>query len=247
MGKLDGKVAIVTGGASGIGLATVEAFIEKRVKVVIADYNEQAGKAVEKNLREIGGEVFFVHVNITIEQSVEGLVAETINKYGRVDILINNAGIGGLIPTHELSFEEYNKIIAVNQNGVFFASKHVIREMLKTGGGSIVNTASILGTIGHPGAFAYTASKGAVINLTKTLALEYAEKNIRVNTVCPGFLESGTVNREANGISYDDLVAKHPIGRLGRADEIAHAVVFLCENDFVTGTSLIVDGGYTAK
>jgi NAD(P)-dependent dehydrogenase (short-subunit alcohol dehydrogenase family) len=247
MGKLEGKVAIVTGAASGIGLAAVEALIEQNAKVVIADYNEQAGKVVEKNLRERGGEVLFVQVNVAIEKSVEVLVDETINKYGKIDILVSNAGIGGLTPTHELSFEEYNKIIAVNQNGVFFAAKHVIREMLKTGGGSIVNTASILGTVGHPSAFAYTASKGAVINLSKTLALEYANKNIRVNSICPGFLESGTVNREENGISYNELVAKHPIGRLGRADEIAHAIIFLCENDFITGTTLVVDGGYTAR
>jgi NAD(P)-dependent dehydrogenase (short-subunit alcohol dehydrogenase family) len=119
--------------------------------------------------------------------------------------------------------------------------------MLKTGGGSIVNTASILGHVGQAGAFAYNASKGAVNILSKSLALEYADKNIRVNTVCPGYVESGMVNKEALGDYYDGLVAKHPIGRIGKAEEIAHAIVFLCENDFVTGTSLIVDGGYTAQ
>lgn len=247
MGNLEKKVAIVTGGSSGIGLATVKALVEKGATVVISDLSEQSGRLVENELRETGADVLFIKVNVAEEKSVENLVKETVNRYGKVDILINNAGIGGLTPTHTLTFEQYNKIISVNQNGVFFAAKHVIREMLKTGGGCIVNTASILGTVGHPEAFAYTASKGAVLNLTKTLALEYADKNIRVNTICPGFLDTGTVNREANGLSNSELIAKHPIGRLGKPEEIAHAIIFLCENDFVTGTSLIVDGGYTAR
>ncbi|MFJ7830320.1 SDR family NAD(P)-dependent oxidoreductase [Peribacillus sp. NPDC097206] len=247
MGKLDKKVAIVTGGASGIGLATVKALIEQGVTVVISDLNEPPGVFAEQELKKNGAEVLFIKVNVAEEKSVENLVTETVNRYGKVDILINNAGIGGLNPTHTLTFEQYNKIISVNQHGVFFAAKHVIREMLKTGGGCIVNTASILSTVGLPETFAYTASKGAVLNLTKTLALEYADKNIRVNAISPGFLESGTVNREANNLSYKELIAKHPIGRLGKPEEIAHAIIFLCENDFVTGTSLIVDGGYTAR
>ncbi len=247
MAKLDGRVAIVTGGASGIGLATVEAFIEKGAKVVFADYNEEAGKAVEKELKEKGADVLFVAVNVADERSVENLVVETVDTYGKVDIMVNNAGIGILAPTHELTFEDYNKVISINQNGVFFGSKYAIREMLKTGGGSIVNTASILGHVGQAGAFAYNASKGAVNILTKSLALEYADKNIRVNSVCPGYVESGMVNKKALGDYYDGLVAKHPIGRIGRPDEIAHAIVFLCENEFVTGTNLLIDGGYTAQ
>ena len=247
MSTLKSKVAIVTGGSSGIGLATVKALTKKGATVVIADINEQSGKLVEEELKKNEADVLFINVNVAEEKSVENLVNETVNKYGKVDILINNAGIGGLTPTHTLTFEQYNKIISVNQNGVFLAAKHAIREMLKTGGGCIVNTASILGTVGHPEAFAYTASKGAVLNLSKTLALEYADKNIRVNTICPGFLDTGTVNREANGLSNSELIAKHPIGRLGKPEEIAHAIIFLCENDFVTGTSLIVDGGYIAR
>lgn len=247
MTQLSGKVAIVTGGASGIGLATAEAFIDKGAKVVIADYNEQAGKAKEKELQGKGGDVLFVQVNVADEQSVERLVSETVKKYGKLDIIVNNAGVGILAATHELSFEDYNKVITVNQNGVFFGSKYAIREMLKTGGGSIVNTASILGHVGEAGAFAYNASKGAVNLMTKSLALEYADKNIRVNAICPGYVESGMVNKEALGDFYDGLVARHPIGRLGRPEEIAHAIVFLCENDFTTGTSLLVDGGYTAQ
>ncbi|WP_353738259.1 SDR family NAD(P)-dependent oxidoreductase [Peribacillus asahii] len=133
MRKLEKKVAIVTGGASGIGLATVKALVEKGAAVVISDLNEQSGELVEKELREDGADVLFIKVNIAEEKSVENLVKETVNRYGKIDILINNAGIGGLKPTHTLTFEQYNKIISVNQHGVFFAAKHVIREMLKTG------------------------------------------------------------------------------------------------------------------
>ena len=247
MSNLKNQVAIVTGGASGIGLATVEAFVEKGAKVVIADFNEKAGKAVEKKLKGKTTDVLFVQVNVADEKSVENLVAETVKAFGKVDVLINNAGVGVLAETHELTFEDYNKVISVNQNGVFFAAKHAIREMLKTGGGSIVNTASILGHVGQAGAVAYNASKGAVNILTKSLALEYATRNIRVNAVCPGYVDSGMVSKEALGDYYNGLVAQHPIGRLGRPEEIAHAIVFLTENDFVTGSSLIVDGGYTAQ
>lgn len=247
MWNLEKKVSIVTGGASGIGLATVKQFIQKGGRVVIADYNVEAGQSVEKDLKEKGADVVFIETNVADEKSVENLVAETVKKYGRVDIMVNNAGIGVLASTHELSFEEYNKVISINQNGVFFGAKYAICEMLKTGGGSIVNVASILGHVGQAGAFAYNASKGAVNILTKSLALEYASKNIRVNVVCPGYVESGMVNKEALGDYYDGLVAQHPIGRLGVPDEIAHSIVFLCENEFATGTSLIIDGGYTAQ
>ncbi|HWO96918.1 MAG TPA: SDR family oxidoreductase [Bacillus sp. (in: firmicutes)] len=247
MAQLDGKVAIVTGGASGIGLATVEAFAEKGVKVVIADYNEESGKAAEKQLKETGADVLFVQVDVSDEKSVERLVQETVKRFGKLDIMVNNAGVGTLASTHELSFEDYNRVISINQNGVFFGSKYAIQEFLKTGGGSIVNTASILGHVGQAGAFAYNAAKGAVNILTKSLAVEYADKSIRVNAVCPGYVESGMVNKEALGEFYDGLVAKHPIGRLGKPEEIAHAIVFLSENDFVTGSSLMIDGGYTAQ
>jgi NAD(P)-dependent dehydrogenase (short-subunit alcohol dehydrogenase family) len=247
MTNLQDKVAVVTGGASGIGLATVQAFLERGAKVVIGDYNEESGKAIEQQLKETYENVLFVRTNVAEGQSVENLVKEAVDTFGQLDIIFNNAGIGIQKPTHELTAEEYQRVIAVNQDGVFYGIKYALREMLKTGGGAIINTSSILGTVGEPTSIPYAASKGAVNLITKSVALEYANRNIRANAVAPGFIESGLVNKEALGEFYDGLVAKHPIGRLGHPEEIAHAVVFLAENDFVTGTTIHVDGGYTAK
>jgi NAD(P)-dependent dehydrogenase (short-subunit alcohol dehydrogenase family) len=247
MTNLQDKVAVVTGGASGIGLATVKAFLDRGAKVVIGDYNEESGKAIEQQLKETYENVLFVRTNVAEEQSVENLVKAAVDTFGQLDIIFNNAGIGIQKPTHELTAEEYQRVIAVNQDGVFYGIKYAIREMLKTGGGAIINTSSILGTVGEPTSIPYAASKGAVNLITKSVALEYADRNIRANAVAPGFIESGLVNKEALGDFYDGLVAKHPIGRLGHPEEIAHAVVFLAENDFVTGTTIHVDGGYTAK
>ncbi|WP_431027954.1 SDR family NAD(P)-dependent oxidoreductase [Lysinibacillus sp. LZ02] len=246
MFNLQDKVAIVTGGSSGIGLATVKAFVAKGAKVILSDINTEAGNQHVASIRESGGEASFFEANVADEAAVQALVKFAVDTYGKLDIIVNNAGIGVLAPTHELSFEEYNHVIKVNQDSVFYGSKYAIQEFLKTGGGAIVSVASILGTVGEPGAFAYNASKGAVNIMTKSLAAEYSGQNIRVNSVCPGYVESGMVNKEALGDFYDGLVARHPIGRLGRPEEIAHAIVFLCENEFVTGCNLLVDGGYTA-
>ena len=247
MKNLQDKVAVVTGGASGIGLATVKAFLDRGAKVVIGDYDEESGKAVEQQLKDTYENVLFVNTNVADEQAVENLIKTAVDKFGQLDVIFNNAGIGIQKPTHELTAEEYKRIIAINQDGVFYGMKYALREMLKTGGGAIVNTSSILGTVGEPTSIPYAASKGAVNLMTKSVALEYADRNIRVNAVAPGFIESGLVNKEALGDFYDGLVAKHPVGRLGTPEEIAHAVVFLAENDFVTGTTIHVDGGYTAK
>lgn len=246
--NLTGKVAIVTGGASGIGLATAKAFLDKGAKVIIADFNEEGGKQAEKQLKQGDAEVAFINVDVASEESVEKLVAATVERYGRVDIMVNNAGVGVLGVTHELTYEDYHKVISINQDGVFFGAKHAIKNMLKNGdGGVIINTSSILGTVGEGGAFAYNATKGAVNLMTKSLALQYAEHKIRVNAVAPGYVESGMVSKEALGDFYDALVNKHPVGRLGQPEEIAHAIVFLVENEFVTGSTLMVDGGYTAQ
>lgn len=245
--NLNGKVAVITGAASGIGLATAKSFVEKGVKVVLSDYNEKDGQAETDKLKNNGAEVIFVKADVSNEDQVKRLISETVKQFGQIDILFNNAGIGVLGETHKMTYDEYRKVIAINQDGVFFGAKYAITEMLKTGGGVIINTSSILGSVGEPGAFPYNASKGAVNLMTKSLALQYADRGIRVNSVCPGYVDSGMVNKEALGDFYDKLVDKHPVGRLGRADEIAHAVIFLCENEFVTGQNILVDGGYTAQ
>lgn len=246
MKTLKDKIAIVTGGASGIGQETVKAFVDKGASVVIADYNEEDGKAFEKEMLDDGAEVRFRLVDVSKKEEVKNLIKETVDKYGQLDIIVNNAGVGILKDTHELEYEEYKNVIDINQDGVYFGCRYAIPEMLKTGGGCIVNTSSILGFVGQAGALPYNASKGAVNTMTKSLAAEYADRNIRVNSVNPGYVESGMVNREELGEFYDQLVEKHPVGRLGEPEEIAHAIVFLCENEFVTGINLLVDGGYTA-
>ncbi|WP_142828075.1 SDR family NAD(P)-dependent oxidoreductase [Planococcus soli] len=246
--ELAGKVAVVTGAASGIGLATAQALTAKGAKVVVADINTEGGEAAAKELQGTGAEAVFIEVDASLEESVANLIAETVKTFGQIDIMVNNAGIRALSETHLLSYEDYRKVIAVNQDGVFFGSKHAIREMLKSGGGTIVNTASILGSVGEARAFAVSASKGAVKLMTKSLALQYADKNIRVNAVSPGYIETAMSNRTTlSPEAYERSVVKHPIGRLGRPEEVAHAIIFLCENDFVTGATIMVDGGYTAQ
>lgn len=245
MNELKDKVAVITGGASGIGLAAVEAFLSKGSKVVLSDYDVDAGEKQVDRLKD-KGEVIFIKADVSKEDDVKSLIEKSVEKLGSVDVLFNNAGIGAQGETHELTYEDYSKVIKINQDGVFFGSKYAVREMLKSGGGVIINTASILGVVGEPTAFAYNASKGAVVMMTKSLALQYAKDNIRCAAIAPGYVESGMVNREALGDYYDNLVDKHPIGRLGQPEEIAHAAVFIAENEFITGITLLVDGGYTA-
>lgn len=246
MMNLDGKVAVVTGASSGIGLATAKAFVAKGVKVVLSDINEETGIAATEALKGQGHAAAFFKANVAEEEAVKSLVQFAVDTFGQLDIIVNNAGIGALGSTHELSYEDYHKVIQVNQDSIFYGSKYAIQQFLKQNGGVIVNIASILGTVGEAGAFAYNASKGAVNIMTKSLAAEYSSRNIRTNAICPGYVESGMVNKEALGDFYDGLVARHPIGRLGQPEEIAHACVFVCENEFMTGATLLVDGGYTA-
>lgn len=246
MFDLKDKVAVITGGASGIGLATVEAFLDKGAKVVLSDYNAADGQKHADRLSE-KGDVMFVKADVSNESEVKALIDKTVESYGSVDVLFNNAGIGAQGATHELTYEDYSKVIKINQDGVFFGSKYAVQQMRKNGGGVVINCASILGIVGEPTAYAYNASKGAVVLMTKSLALQYAKDNIRCAAVAPGYVESGMVNREALGEYYDNLVDKHPIGRLGVPEEIAHAVVFIAENEFLTGITLPVDGGYTSQ
>lgn len=245
------KVAIVTGGASGIGLATVAAFLEKGGKVVIADFNEEGGKKAETDFKEKGFEnVVFAKVDVSQEDEVKQLVEFAVDTYGALDIMINNAGIGGQGKLGiSMTAEEYHRVIAVNQFGVFYGMKYAIEQMQRQGSkGSVVNISSIEGSIGEPILLDYNASKGAVNQMTKAAALAYSAQGIRVSAVAPAYVDTGMVNPEAMGQEwYDSLIERHPVARLGTSEELAHAICFAVENEFVTGTTIMVDGGYTAQ
>lgn len=245
MGKLQGKVALITGGASGIGAATAKLFVEEGAKVVLVDVNEEKGKAFEAELKAQHAEALFVKVDITSEEDVANLFKQAVDTFGRVDIVFNNAGIGPTGPTENYSYENWRKTINVDLDGVFLVAREGIREMLKIGGGVIVNTASMYGLVGAPQSAAYNAAKGGVINFTRSLGLEYAERNIRVNALCPGFIDTPIIPEEMK----DMLVAITPMKRMGLSEEIAKAVLFLASDDssFMTGNTLTVDGGYTAQ
>ncbi|WP_172255075.1 SDR family NAD(P)-dependent oxidoreductase [Saccharibacillus deserti] len=245
MGKLQNKVALITGGASGIGAATARLFVQEGAKVVLADLNEEKGKAFEQELKALNAEAVFIKANITNEEEVANLFKQAIEAFGKVDIVFNNAGIGRVQPSHELDYAEWRNTVNVDLDGVFLVAREAIREMLKAGGGTIVNTASMYGWVGSPGSAAYNAAKGGVVNLTRSLALEYADQNIRVNALCPGFIDTPIIPEE----SKKELAAATPMKRLGQAEEMASAVLFLASDDssYMTGGSLILDGGYTAQ
>jgi NAD(P)-dependent dehydrogenase (short-subunit alcohol dehydrogenase family) len=245
MGKLQDKVAVITGGVSGIGAATARLFVSEGAKVVLVDLNEEKGKAFETELKALNAEALFIKADITSEEEVANIFKQTVESFGKVDVVFNNAGIGRVQPSHELEYAEWRKTVNVDLDGVFLVARESIREMLKTGGGTIVNTASMYGWVGSPGSAAYNAAKGGVLNLTRSLALEYAEQNIRVNSLCPGFIDTPIIPEE----SKKALAAATPVKRLGKAEEMAKAVLFLASDDssFMTGNSLTVDGGYTAQ
>ncbi|MCD5322219.1 MULTISPECIES: SDR family NAD(P)-dependent oxidoreductase [Pontibacillus] len=245
--KLENKVAIVTGGVTGIGEATVRDFCEQGAKVVIADVNEN-GEAFAQELRDQGFETLFVKTDVTSEEDIKNLIHQAVHTYGSLDVLFANAGIGDVTPAHELTYDAWKKLIDVNLNGVFLSNKYAIEQMLtQESGGSIINNASALGHVGQPNMTSYPAAKGGVVNMTRTLAITYAKKNIRVNSVCPGYVDTA-IMKDADEAARERLTSLHPIGRLGQPSEIAKAVTFLASDDasFVVGSSILVDGGYTA-
>lgn len=246
--RLQGKAAIVTGGASGIGEATVRDMVKEGAHVLIADLNTDLGERLAKELNSKSTKVVFQRVDVTREEDIIKMVAKAVELFGKLDIMFSNAGIGNLAPSTELSFEEWRKVISINLDGVFLCGKHAIKAMKKHGGGSVINCASILGHVGQAATAAYSSAKGGVVNLTRTLAVEFAKEGVRVNAVCPGYIETPLLS-EMDQEMKNMLISLHPIGRLGKPEEVAKAVVFLASDDasFVTGASLLVDGGYTAQ
>lgn len=248
MGVLDNKVALVTGAGSGIGLAIAQSYAKEGAKVIVSDINEEHGNQAVEKIKSEGGEAAFVKADTSDAEQVEALVKSTVEIYGRLDIACNNAGIGGEQKlTGEYDLDSWRKVLSVNLDGVFYGCKYQLEQMEKNGGGVIVNIASIHGTVAAPLSSAYTASKHAVVGLTKNIGAEYGQKNIRCNAVGPAYIETPLLE-SASGDMKEALIAKHPMGRLGTAQEVAELVLFLSseKSSFMTGGYYLVDGGYTA-
>jgi NAD(P)-dependent dehydrogenase (short-subunit alcohol dehydrogenase family) len=244
-----GKVAFVTGAGSGIGRAAVLAFAREGASVVVADVSEQSNQETARMIDELGGRALAVTCDVARVEDVRSALDKTIEAFGRLDIAFNNAGVEENIgTTADLKEEEWDRIININLRGIFLCLKYEIPLMLKQGAGAIVNTSSGAGIVGFKGIPAYTASKHGVIGLTKTAALDYAQLNIRVNAVCPGFIDTEMMRRFTGGTSEGrgKVIAMEPMGRMGKPEEIAAAVVWLCSDaaSFVTGHALAVDGGF---
>jgi NAD(P)-dependent dehydrogenase (short-subunit alcohol dehydrogenase family) len=249
MERLKDKVATVTGGGSGIGREIALLFAREEAKVVVADCAAEAGEETVRQIRESGGEAIFIKADVSQAGDAERMVRKTIEKYGRLDILCNNAGIlGEVAAVGEATEENWDRVISVNLKSVFLCSRYAVREMIKSGGGVIINSASTMGFVGLPGNTAYSASKGGIIQFTKTMSLEYASSNIRVNCICAGWIDTPmNVNLEESIIRW--TVRETPMGRLGKPEEVAQAALYFAsdESSFVTGTTLVVDGGWLAK
>jgi NAD(P)-dependent dehydrogenase (short-subunit alcohol dehydrogenase family) len=252
-GTLNGKVALVTGGASGIGRATALTFAREGAKLVVADMNVDGGQQTVHMITENGGEATFLQVDVSNATEVQAMISKAVETYGRLDCAHNNAGIssgGQRAFTADYPEERWHQVIAINLTGVWLCMKYEIPQMLQQGGGTIVNTASVAGLVGLPYASAYVASKHGVVGLTRTAALEYAKSGIRVNCVCPGYIETPMTEQGRNDPErMAHMLASEPIGRIGKPEEIAETVVWLCSDaaSFVTGHTMTVDGGYVAQ
>ena len=252
MGTMTGKVAIVTGGAAGIGRAAAIAFAREGANVVVADVDAERGEKTAAEVEHEGVDAIFVRTDVSNAGDVGRLVDQTIARFGRLDFAFNNAGIEGMpAPTADCTIDNWNRTIAVNLTGVYLCMRAEIPQMLAHGGGAIVNNSSVAGLVGFAGIPAYTASKHGIVGLTKTAALEYATQGVRVNAVCPGVIDTEMITR----FTHDDadlveqLTLAEPVGRLGSPEEIADAVVWLCSDraSFVTGQAIAVDGGFVAR
>ncbi|WP_029933553.1 SDR family oxidoreductase [Thiomicrospira pelophila] len=246
------KVAVITGASSGIGFATAQAFAKQGAKVVIADVQVQKGEQAVAELKKMGAEAMFVKTDVSDSKQIENMIAHTLSTYQRLDFAINNAGIDGdRAPTADCTEQNWDRVIDINLKGVWLCMKNQIPQMVKQGSGCIVNISSIAGVVGFQNVPAYCASKGGVIQLTKTAALEYAKQGVRINAVCPGVIKTPMVAGvfEKDPKMEEALNAGTPIGRLGSPEEIASAIMWLCSDHagFMNGQPLIMDGGWTAQ
>jgi len=246
--EVKNKIVIVTGAGSGIGKAAAIHFASYGATVVVSDINFDSAKKVADQIVTNGGESLPIKTDVTKFQEVEDLVNQTLSSFERLDVIVNNAGIGPiLLPTHKAKLEDWDRVIAVNQTGVFYCMKVALQQFLKQGYGTIVNIASLAGLKASPNNISYSASKFAVVGMTKSAAMEYATKNIRINAVCPGYTESALLDQLINAKPEMDAILKSviPMKRYGKASEIADAIVWLASDQtkFMTGQTITLDGG----
>ncbi len=249
--RLEYKVALISGGARGQGAAEARLFAREGSKVVIGDILEDEGRQVEAEINELGGECVFVNLDVTSADAWQNAVDTAVNRFGKLDVLVNNAGIFKLATVEETSAELWDEIMDINAKGVFLGTKCAIPEMRKAGGGSIINISSVAGLIGSSNSAAYGASKGAVRLFTKATAIQYAKEGIRANSIHPGVIE--TPMTESNLLGDEEArrfsIARHPLGRVGQPEDVAYGALFLAsdESSFMTGSELVIDGGLTAR
>ena len=248
--RVEGKVALISGGAGGIGSATAELLAKEGASVVIGDLLEQEGHSIEHSIKRSGGQALFINLDVTDEASWNRAVEAAVSNFGKLDILVNNAGISHRAGVEDTTAEAWDRVISVNVKGVFLGTKAAIPAMRIAGGGSIINISSIYGLVGSVTSSAYHASKGAVRIFNKSTAIQYATENIRANSVHPGFVDSPMTRAHHHDPEiHQDRVSKMPLGRMGRPEDIAAGILYLAsdESSFVTGAELVIDGGMTAQ